>query len=152
MPARKHRIPAVLDTNVLIGYYLSRSPRSANAQVVRAWRDQRQVQLILSSEVFEEYLDVLRRLCVEEPRVQRLAERIRRRTTVTVVNLGPRFTMSRAPDDNLMLATSQAGEARYLVTNDHDLLDIPIVQRRLSRFEIVSPQQFLAKLTEKRRQ
>lgn len=106
MPARKDRVRVVLDTNVLVGYYLSRSPRSANAQVIRLWRDLRQLQLVVSDPVVEEYLEVLRRLGVEESRVQRFTQRLSGRNTVSHVNLGPRFAASRDPDDNTMLATA----------------------------------------------
>ena len=62
MPPRKRRIPVVFDTNVIIGFYLSRNSRSANQQVFRLWRDQRTLQLIVSDEMIQEYLEVLSRL------------------------------------------------------------------------------------------
>ena len=148
MPARKHCVRVVLDTNIFVGYYLSRSPTSANAQVVRLWRDLRQLQLIVSDPIVEEYLEVLPRLRVEKRRVQSLSDRLRRRSTVSHVNLGARVVASRDPDDNLMLATAKTGRTAYLFTNDHDLLDIPTTQRRLFRFKIVTPQQLLAEMAE----
>ena len=83
MPSRKERIAIVLDTNVIVGYYLSRAPQSVNARVFRLWRDQRKLQLIVSDEVVAEYMEVLLRLQVGEPRIARFAERLRRRDTVT---------------------------------------------------------------------
>ena len=148
MPPRKERIAVVLDTNVLVGYYLSRSPQSAHARIVRLWRDQRKLQLIVSDEVVTEYLEVLQRLHVEEPRIKRFAERMRRRETVTLIRLGSRFAYSRDPDDNVMLATAVAGKAKFLITNDRDLLDLPEKQRQRFRFEIVRPQEFLKRSTE----
>jgi putative PIN family toxin of toxin-antitoxin system len=148
VPARKDRVRVVLDTNVFVGFYLSRSPRSVNAQVIRLWRDLRQLQLIVSDPVIEEYLEVLQRLGVEESRVQRFTHRLRARSTVTHVNLGPRFLASRDPEDNPMLATAHAGRAVYLVTNDRDLLDIPEPQRRPFRFRIVTPRELLDALSE----
>jgi len=137
VPPRKERIAVVLDTNVLVGYYLSRSPQSANARVVRLWRDQRRLQLIVSDEVVAEYLEVLQRLHVEEPRLKRFAERVQRRETVTLIRLGSRFASSRDPDDNVMLATAVTGKAKFLITNDRDLLDLPEKQRQRFKFEIV---------------
>ena len=148
MPSRKERIAVVLDTNVIVGYYLSRTPKSANGQVFRLWRDQSKLQLIVSNNVVAEYLEVLDRLQVGEPRVRRFAERLRQRATVTTVRLGPRFTMSRDPDDNLLLATAAVGKAQYLITNDRDLLDLTTVQRRKFTFAIVTPQELLAQLAE----
>jgi putative PIN family toxin of toxin-antitoxin system len=148
VPPRKERIAVVLDTNVIVGYYLSRVPQSANARVFRLWRDQRKLQLIVSDEVVAEYLEILSRLQVKEQRINRLAERLQRRNTVTHVNLGARFSASRDPDDNIMLAVAKVGKVRFLITNDRDLLDITVVQRRRFRFEIVRPQEFLAQLAE----
>ena len=148
MPPRKERIAVVLDTNVFVGYYLSRAPQSANARVVRLWRDQRKLQLIVSDAIVTEYLEILSRLQVEEQRTNRLAEHLQRRDTVTRVRLGPRLAASRDPDDNTMLATAVVGKAKFLVTNDRDLLDISTAQRRKLKFEIVRPQEFLARLAE----
>jgi putative PIN family toxin of toxin-antitoxin system len=146
---RKDRTGAVLDTNVLVGYYLSRKKDSANSKVFLLWRTRRTLQLIVSDEVVAEYLEVLRRLGVPDVRISRLEERIRNRQTVSHTNLGVHPTESRDPDDNVMLATAAAGKAEYLVTNDHDLLDIPEAAQKKFRFEIVTPGQLLAKLEEK---
>ncbi len=149
MSPRKDRTRVVLDTNVVVGYYLSSNPQSVNAQVYLLWRTRRRLQLIVSEDTVTEYLEVLRRIGVAEHRVRRLEERIRRRETVTHVNLGARPTKSRDPDDNLMLATAAAGRAAYLVMNDRDLLDIPAAGRRKFKFAIATPAQFLVELEEK---
>jgi predicted nucleic acid-binding protein len=67
---------------------------------------------------------------------------------VTTVRLGPRFTTSRDPDDDLFLATAAVGKAQYLITNDRDLLDITTVQRRKFMFAIVTPRELLTQLAE----
>lgn len=144
MPPRKQRIPVVFDTNVLVGFYLSRSTASANQQVLRLWRDHRRIQLILSDEVLREYLEVLARLAIPAPLVRRLEERLIRRSTVTRVSLGSRPNVSRDPDDNLMIATARSGKARFVVTNDRDLLEIPITEQARLRLKIVTPQAFVA--------
>ncbi|MEK6408046.1 MAG: putative toxin-antitoxin system toxin component, PIN family [Acidobacteriota bacterium] len=151
MPPRKKRTVVVLDTNVVLGFYLSRNQASPNAQVFRLWRDRRRLQLILSSDLTAEYLEVLPRLGIEEKKVARLAERLETRETVTHVNLGARATESRDPDDNVVLSTAAAGRARFLVTNDRDLLDIPASQRKKFKFEIVTPIELLTRLREKDR-
>jgi uncharacterized protein len=146
VPPRKERVPVVLDTNIIIGFYLSRSPRSAGARIFQLWRDQRKLQLIVSREVVEEYLEVLARVRVNRKWIDSFAERMRRRETVTYLSLGSRPTESRDPDDNLMLAAAVVGKAKYLVTNDRDLLDIPSSVRKKLRFSIVTPAQLLAEL------
>lgn len=149
MPPRKRRIPVVFDTNVIVGFYLSRAPGSANQQAFRLWRDQRKLQLIVSDEIVREYLEVLTRLGVSEPLVIRLEKRLERRTTVTNVRLGSRPKVSRDPDDNLMIATARSGKARFLVTNDRDLLDITAQEQARLRLEIVTPNEFLARIRRK---
>jgi predicted nucleic acid-binding protein len=47
-----------------------------------------------------------------------------------------------------MLATAAAGRAAYLVTNDHDLLDIPAAEQRKFKFAILTPAQFIEELEE----
>ncbi len=148
MPPRKRRIPVVFDTNVVVGFYLSRNPRSANQQAFRLWRDQRTLQLIVSDEVIQEYLEVLSRLGVSALLVKRLNERFARRKTVTHVSLGPRPKLSRDPDDNIVIATARSGKARFLVTNDYDLLDIPGSEQARLRLLIVSPAELLARIRE----
>jgi len=149
VPPRKRRIPVVFDTNVIVGFYLSRAPGSANQQAFRLWRDQRKLQLIVSDEILREYLEVLTRLGVSEPLVIRLEKRLERRTTVTNVRLGSRPKVSRDPDDNLMIATARSGKARFLVTNDRDLLDITAQEQARLRLEIVTPNEFLARIRRK---
>jgi hypothetical protein len=146
---RKDRIAVVLDTNVLIAYYLSKKKDSANSKVFLLWRTRRRLQLVVSDEVVTEYLEVLQRLGVPEVRIRRLEERIRSRQTVSHTKLGPRPTESRDPDDNLILATAVAGKAEYVVSNDRDLLDIPDSARKRFRFSIVSPGHLLAELEAK---
>lgn len=152
MPPRKNRVVVVLDTNVVVGFYLSRNQASPNAQVFRLWRDRRKLQLILSSELTTEYLEVLPRLGVGEKKVARLAGRLESRETITHVNLGARATESRDPKDNSVLSTAAAGKARFLVTNDRDLLDIPASQRKKFKFEIVTPADLLTRLSGKDKQ
>lgn len=139
----------VLDTNVLVVYYLSKKKDSASSKTFLLWRTRRRIQLVVSDEVVTEYLDVLQRLGVPEVRIKRLAERILSRQTVSHTKLGARPTESRDSDDNLILATAAASKAEYVVTNDSDLLDIPDSARKKFRFSIVTPGRFLSEMEEK---
>jgi putative PIN family toxin of toxin-antitoxin system len=144
VPPRKHRIPVVFDTNVLVGFYLSHSPTSANQQAIRLWRDQRRIQLIISDDVLREYLEVLARLTIPAPLITRLEERLMRRSTVSHVSLGSRPKVRRDPDDNVMIATARSGKARFVVTNDRDLLEIASAEQARLRLQVVTPQAFVA--------
>jgi putative PIN family toxin of toxin-antitoxin system len=140
---RKRRIGVVLDTNVIVAFLLGADRATAVGEVVRRWREIREVQLIVSEPVVAEYLEVARRLGIDELIVARFAWRIKSHPTVTHVNLGPRIVASRDPDDDVFLTTARAGKAAYLITNDRDLLDIPAERRKMFRFQVVRPGEFL---------
>jgi putative PIN family toxin of toxin-antitoxin system len=135
----------VFDTNVVVSYILRRRLRSAASRIFDLWYKQRHLQLIVSDEVVAEYYEVLERLNADERRVEHLYDLLQRAGIVTHINLGARYAISRDPDDDVMLATAAAGQARFLITNDYDLLDIPLAQKRRFRFEIVTPGEFLSR-------
>jgi putative PIN family toxin of toxin-antitoxin system len=147
--SRKLRTRVVLDTNVIAAFYLSRNPRSANSTVFKLWRDRRLLELVVSAEIVGEYVEILQRLDVHPLSIQRFLPRLDTRITVSWVNLGPRVVASRDPDDNIFLSTAKAGQVAYLVTNDHDLLELPNSERKKLRFDIVRPLSLLAQLAEK---
>ncbi|MGH9948128.1 MAG: putative toxin-antitoxin system toxin component, PIN family [Pyrinomonadaceae bacterium] len=148
MPPRKARIGVVFDTNVVVEFYISVNPKSASRRILRHWRNQRRLQMVVSDETVEEYLKVLNRLSVAPQTIKSLAERIEKRITVTKVSLGKRPTESRDADDNLMLATAHVGKAEFLVTSDNDLLDISDTDKKKFKFRIVSPAEFLKAIGE----
>jgi putative PIN family toxin of toxin-antitoxin system len=107
------------------------------------WSIERRLQLIVSPPVIDEYFETLERVTDEPHLITLFRQRLQHSPTVTRVNLGRRFAVSRDPDDDILLATAHTGRARYLVTNDRDLLEIPAAERRGFRFEIVKPAQLL---------
>lgn len=145
MVRRKERVRVVLDTNVIVSALLSTSRQSVNQQIVRLWLH-RQLQLVVSEEVTAEYLELIERLAISPQRAEAFRQRLRRQDIITQVKLGTRYRESRDPDDNVMLATAAVGKARFLVTNDRDLLDISGLQRRRFTFGIIRPQEFLAQM------
>lgn len=137
----------MLDTNVIVGFFTSRTRRSDNARVFDAWLVSRQLQLVVSPPLVSEYLELLERIGIEAARARAFRQRLQMLPTVTRVNLGKRFPVSRDPDDDMLLATAHAGRALYLVTNDRDLLELPDEARQPFRFEIVRPSQLLRALS-----
>ena len=143
MPPRKKRISVVFDTNVIVSYYLLGHVGSVNTHLFRLWRNRRELQLITSIEIVREYFDVLDRLGIDERRIARFHTRLNSRDTVTLVSPGSQPTESSDPDDNIFLAAAIAGKARFLITNDRHLLDIPAQEQRKFRFQILTPKMFL---------
>ncbi len=146
MSPRKTRLPVVFDTNVILGFFLSRTRRGVNGRVFDAWLITRHLQLIVSQPVIDEYLEIIDRLGIAKARRDWFHGRLLSAPTVTRINLGKRFTVSRDADDDILLATAHAGRADYLVTHDRDLLDIPAAERRVFAFEIVRPLDLLQAL------
>lgn len=147
MVSRKQRIPVVLDTNVFVRAFKTRSDGSPNQRIVRLWLLEKRLQLIVSNELIDEYLEIFESILgMNEELIEDWRQRFASDPRSTLVGLGRRFTESRDPDDNLLLATATAGKAEYLVTNDHDLLDLPADFVKSLRFEIITPTVFLRAL------
>lgn len=146
MPPKKARLPVVLDTNIIIAQLLSKTRRSANSRVFDLWLIRRELQLIVSPPLIEEYLELLDRIGIAEERVIRFHQRLLTADTVTRINLGKQLQISRDSDDDFLLATAHAGRAKYLVTNDRDLLEISASETQSFRFEIVTPYNLLRAL------
>jgi putative PIN family toxin of toxin-antitoxin system len=148
MVSRKQRIPVVFDTNVFVRALKTRSTGSPNRKLVRLWLIEKRLQLIVSAELVEEYLGVFRDILrMDDSLIDAWRNRFEYDSRSTLVNLGRRFSESRDPDDNLLLATAAAGKVTFLVTNDKDLLDLPREFLRTLRFDVLPPQRCLHRLT-----
>jgi putative PIN family toxin of toxin-antitoxin system len=144
MVARKLRLPVVIDTNVFVRAFKARSQVSANQRVVRLWLLEKRIQLVVSAGLIDEYLDVFQDVVgLDEELIGQWHKRFAADPRSTVVGLGRRYTASRDPDDNLLLAIAAAGRAAYLITNDRDLLDMPASFLRTLSYNVVTPRQFL---------
>src|SRR5438552_14112382 len=149
MVVRRRRVRVVLDTNVLIRNFKSRSPHSPNKRVFRLWRLERRLQLIVSDELIKEYLETLEEVVrLGKHALTKWRSRFERDSICTLVRLGRRYTESRDPDDNILLATASAGNADYLIMNDLDLLELPESVQRTFPFRILTPQACLQEMGE----
>jgi putative PIN family toxin of toxin-antitoxin system len=149
MAVRKRRIAVVLDTNVLVRNFKARSPSSANSRIFRLWLLERRLQLVVSPELVEEYLEIFASILgLDEEKVAQWQERFEQDGRCDKVSLGRRYTESRDPDDNIVLATATAGRANYLITNDLDLLELPKDFQRQLPFRILRPAGFLHAIEE----
>ena len=144
MVQRKRRVSVVLDTNVFVLALKAISNTNWNRRIVRLWLIERQLQLVVSPQLLAEYLGIFAEvLGMDAETVDEWQKRFEADRRSSLVNLGRRNTASRDPDDDLLLATATAGEARYLITNDRDLLEVPDSFRQTLKYTIVKPQEFL---------
>ena len=130
-------IRVVLDTNVLVSALLFKGPPS---HLVSLWRERR-IVLLLSKDVFIEYLRVL--AC---PKFKLSGAEIKALVDEYVLPFAEMVTVAEAPvviredpaDDNF-LALAAVGRARYIVSGDKHLLAL----REYCRVKIVTPREFL---------
>ncbi len=111
----------VLDTNVLIsGIYFSGYP----AKILQAWRSQN-IQLVISVEILEEYLNVAERLAIRYPGVEYegiLGLIVQNAQLVQAPNLPE--PVCEDPDDDKFLACALASNTNIIVSGDSDLLEV----------------------------
>jgi len=145
MARRKDRVLVVLDTNVLVIGFRNKQPKTAVSKIWRLWLH-REIQIAVSPEIAEEYEEILDRLGVDRKLLTEFITELPHRETVTWIHLGRRIRIDRDPDDEIILSTADSAKAKYLITVDKDLLELPWEQRRRFKFEIVTPAQFLARI------
>jgi putative PIN family toxin of toxin-antitoxin system len=130
-------IRVVLDTNVLVSALLFAGPIG---RLVALWRARR-IMLLLSKDVFIEYLRVL-----AYPKFKLSGEEIKAIVEEYVLPFAEMVTVVEAPvviredpADDKFLALAAAGRARYIVSGDKRLLAL----REYRGVKIVTPREFL---------
>jgi len=128
-------LKVVYDTNVVVSGLLS--SRGIPALLLDLVFNKR-VSLILSEEIFDEYVEVLGRPKFNLPKRQRDSVLRQLRNLANWVKPDQRISVAQDPDDNIILECAVAGRANYLVTGN--LRHFPKSIRQIS---IVNPRQFL---------
>ena len=128
-------LKVVYDTNVVVSGLLS--SRGIPALLLDLVFNKR-VSLILSEEIFDEYVEVLGRPKFNLPKRQRDSVLRQLRNLANWVKPDQRISVAQDPDDNIILECAVAGRANYLVTGN--LHHFPKSIRQIS---IVNPRQFL---------
>ncbi len=127
----------MLDTNVLIsGIFFSGPP----AQILTAWRAGK-VQLIVSTEIFEEYWRVGEKLAQKytDINIEPILRLIIQNAELIQAAALPE-PVSRDPDDDKLLACALAGNVEFIVSGDNDLLTISGYRG----VNVLSPRAFLS--------
>jgi len=126
----------VLDTNVLVSSFFGGHPR----RVIDIWKTG-EVTLCLSKPIIDEYVEVLRRLGLQDEREleEVLGLFARGFHTVFTANTPELSVVEKDPDDNKFIECAVALDAGYVVSGDSHLL---AVQRYMS-IKIISPKDFL---------
>lgn len=141
----KRRRPAVvIDTNVFIGNFLSRSSRSPNRRVICRWLVDRAFKLSISTKIQREFLRIFNEILgFNADRIIQWKQRFDDKRLTQNIGATKALHLSRDPNDDMFIAVAIAARAKFLVTNDRDLLDISDEDKRKLKFQIVTPSQFL---------
>jgi putative PIN family toxin of toxin-antitoxin system len=129
----------ILDTNLWISFLISKD---------WSWLDEKiltgSVILIFSPESLEEFITV-----VSRPKFKHLfsSDDVEALTEVfdsfgEFVTVTSKVNACRDAKDNFLLALAEDGEADYIVTGDHDLIDLKV----FGKTDIISLRQFREKL------
>lgn len=146
MAKRRRSTKVVIATNVFVGNFLTRSPRSPNRRIIRAWLINRDFKLAISRNILDEYLRIFDQILrFDGEKLKNWEQRFRDKRLAEIVKTELKLSLSRDPDDNVFIATAVAARAKFLITNDRDLLEIKEKDKRKLKFEIVTPKQFIEK-------
>jgi hypothetical protein len=131
----------VIDTNVWLRYLIK--PSAAIRELIETWWLNGQVQIVVASDLLSELEEVLAR-----PSMQRFVQAAEGQTLLETIRLLadvlpalgaiPGFTRDRK--DDMFIACALAGQARFVVTADEDLLVVGEVEA----VRMITPHHFVA--------
>jgi putative PIN family toxin of toxin-antitoxin system len=128
----------VLDTNVFISsVFFGGQP----GKILAAWRDGK-IMLVLSTEILEEYIEVLQRL-------EKLYPPVEAGPVIELILAGSEIItapplekpISSDPDDDKFIACALASKARVIISGDKHLLSVD----GFKGLEIVKPSEYVKK-------
>jgi putative PIN family toxin of toxin-antitoxin system len=130
-------IRVVVDTNVFISSFFGGNPR----KVIDLWKSG-EVTLCLSKPIVDEYIEVLRRLELQnEKEIDELLGLFAHGFHVVFTAKTPELhVVEKDPDDNIFIECAVALKAEFVITGDKALKAI----QEYMNIKIVSPKEFLS--------
>jgi putative PIN family toxin of toxin-antitoxin system len=125
----------VLDTNVFISSFFGGNPRT----IIDLWKNGR-LTLCLSQEIFDEYIEVLRRLGLDNTtEMEELLKLFAGGFHIVFTIKTPEIHVVSDPDDDKFIACALALKAGYVVSGDKAFIAV----RQYKGIRIVTPREFL---------
>ena len=126
----------VIDTNVFVSSFFGGNPR----KIIDLWKTGK-ITLCLSRDIFDEYIDVLRRIGLhDEKELEELLALFSKSYNIIFTAKTPRLNVVEGdPDDDKFIECAVALKADFIVTGDKHLRAI---QKYMST-RVTSPEQFL---------
>ena len=135
-------LKAVIDTSVFVAGYLSRTGKGYSSQIINRWRAGH-FKLIMSRQILEEIVGVFVEKEVDEDLILEFVEAVGK-LALTIPGSYVVYRLDNVdPDDNMILAAAQEGEADYIVSLDAKHL-LPLKHHKGT--QIVEPELFLRAL------
>jgi len=128
----------VVDTNVFISSFFGGNPR----KIIDLWKTS-EITLCLSKPIVDEYIEVLRRLGLQnEKEIEELLGLFAHGFHVVFTAKTPELhIVEKDPDDNMFIECAVALKAGFVITGDKALKAI----KEYMNIKIVSPNEFLSK-------
>ena len=128
----------VVDTNVFISSFFGGNPR----KIIDLWKSG-EITLCLSKPIVDEYIEVLRRLGLQnEKEIEELLGLFAHGFHVVFTAKTPELRIvEKNPDDNMFIECAVALKAGFIITGDKALKEI----QEYMNIKIVSPSEFLSK-------
>ena len=135
-------IKVVVDTNVFISSFFGGNPR----KIIDLWKSG-DVILCLSRPIIDEYIEVLRRLELQnEKEIDELLGLFAHGYNVVFTAKTPELhIVEKDPDDNRFIECAVALKAKFVISGGKALKEI----RDYMNIKIVSPREFLIKFTKR---
>ena len=128
----------VVDTNVLISaVFFGGKP----GQILDAWQ-KKKIELVISTKILAEYVDVLHRIAVKYPKVD-ISQIITLITSFGLIIEARNLEepVCEDPDDDKFIAAALESSSRVIITGDSHLLDVS----GYSGIEMIQPAVFIKK-------
>ena len=124
----------VIDTNIFVSSFFGGNPR----KIIQHWKDGN-VTLCLSMEILDEYIEVLKRLGLdEEDEFEELISLFAKGFNIIFTTKTPKINIVNDPDDDKFIECAVALKAKVVISGDKALTAIG----EYMGIEIVTPHQF----------
>jgi putative PIN family toxin of toxin-antitoxin system len=126
----------VIDTNIFVSSFFGGNPR----KIIDLWKNEK-ITLCLSRAIFDEYIDVLRRIGLkDEYELEELLSLFSRGFNILFIAKTPKIhVVKNDPDDDKFIECAVALKADAVITGDREVLAI----KEYIGIRILTPQQFL---------
>jgi len=129
-------IKVVIDTNVFISSFFGGNPK----KIIDLWK-KGEIKLCLSREIVDEYVEVLKRLGLQnESELQELLNIFSEGHNIIFSALTPSLKIiEQDPDDNMFIECAVALKCSYIISGDNHLKSL----KNYMGIKIVNPKEFL---------